>query len=342
MSEHLCGETVPEQVGAAYGRMQIGAGERAAHDRRHRTRALKAPTRRPHAEKDATHRAGWSLAQIRRHGGADVRGQGEPIVPQPFLPADGDLSRAPVQILQLKRHHLPGAQPKASQQQQDRVVASPGRRPAIAGGEESLHLLGRKRSRNRGQPPVGNGGNGRTQIDAELTRLKEKPTQRAQRGHEHLGSARTAGAGMTLDERGHVGHAEGAERRPRLIPLLGQKLSGDPDVRLHRGRRQPTLDAQILVISALKLRARRLVYEGCRVQNDASYAEVCEQLAERRCGTTPSTRVTCPKKRLPDVLVETRERDATVNHPPIQRPHQRQLRTPRLPGVPLRDQMLSE
>ena len=63
---------------------------------------------------------------------------------QPFLPADRDLARAPVQILELKRHHLSGAEPEARQKQQDRVVASPGRRLPIARGQESIHLLRRE------------------------------------------------------------------------------------------------------------------------------------------------------------------------------------------------------
>lgn len=60
---------------------------------------------------------------------------------QPFLPANRDLARAPVQIIKLERHHLPRAEPQARQEQQDRVVAPPRRRLPITGGQESFHVL---------------------------------------------------------------------------------------------------------------------------------------------------------------------------------------------------------
>src|SRR5687768_15493436 len=122
--------------------MEIGSAKRAAHDRRDRPGAREAPTRRPHAEKDAPHGAGWPIsAKIRRQRRPYICGQGEAIVSKPFLSPNGDLTQAPVDIIELERHHLAGTKPETREEQQDGVIAASGSRLPIARPQEPLDLL---------------------------------------------------------------------------------------------------------------------------------------------------------------------------------------------------------
>ena len=103
---------------------------------------------------------------------------------QPLLPANRDLARAPVQIIELKRHQLARAEPQARQQQQDRVVAPPRRRLSITGGQESFHVLRRERSWQGRQPPVRHCRHDRAEIDGKLASVKEEPEHGPQ-GRRH-------------------------------------------------------------------------------------------------------------------------------------------------------------
>lgn len=344
-SEHLRRETMPEEVRPAHGGMEPGPSEGTTDDRRDRSRPRERTARSPHAKKHTAHGARRTIAtEIAGHRLPDVCQQGEAIVPEPFFSADGDRAPSPVNVIELKCDHFPGAQPQTSEEEQDGTIATARRRLAVAGGEEPLDLVGGERFRNRGQPPVGHGEDGPGQVDADLAALKQEAQQRPE-GRDH--QLRPPGApctGMPSHERGDIGRAQCLDRRHGLAQLLGQKLAKVREVGLYRRRTQPSLGSQILLVAALKLRQWGLIDHTRRRDDSALCAKVSEQSAEcRRAAPLPTTsRPRLVEKRANDALIEIRNRDVVAGHPAIERAKQLPLRADRRWRVPQSDQILGE
>ncbi len=83
----------------------------------------------------------WSpLPEIRCNGRPDVRGHGEAIRPG-TLAVHHDLSRAPVDVIEVHRYHLSGPQSEPGQQHEDRVVSSAERGVPVAASQQAIDLV---------------------------------------------------------------------------------------------------------------------------------------------------------------------------------------------------------
>jgi hypothetical protein len=94
-----------------------------------------------HATRRHTRRA--ILGEVRTESFTDLRERRKAIDDVAFPPYD-DLSRTPTDVVEIERRHLAGAQAEANQENEDRAIAPPRRRPRVAGAEKLLDFRGRQ------------------------------------------------------------------------------------------------------------------------------------------------------------------------------------------------------
>ncbi len=103
------------------------------------------------------------------------------------LPANDQLTSPPPNVIELKSHHLPGAEAESREQQQDGVIATTdGRRP-IRRGQHLSDLLRREKRRNSRVPVRADRRHRLREVRGLVTPQKEKPKKGAQRRREQPG-----------------------------------------------------------------------------------------------------------------------------------------------------------
>ena len=127
-----------------------GSLEREPYDVIDRARTRQPDAWRDEAEKDPSRGTRAPvLAEMLRERVAHVGEQGHVISPWSFT-SDDDLGGPPVEVLELERHDLAGAQPEPREQEHDGVVATAPRRRPVRGGERTLDVVGRQHHRHAG------------------------------------------------------------------------------------------------------------------------------------------------------------------------------------------------
>ena len=184
---------------------------------------------------------------------ADIDRQRQP-VQTVALPANDQLTTPPVEILELHRGNLPGAQPEPHQQQQDRVIPPSDRPPPVAAGQQAAHDPRLDPARQGPIPQIRHAGNRPHQRRGDQPRHVQIPQQRPQAGHQIPRSRHAPPRTLTRQKPAHLGG-----RQPLELPLVRQLLQEQPRDALiagHRQRRQPALAHQVLVIAREHLHPR--------------------------------------------------------------------------------------
>jgi hypothetical protein len=145
-------------------------------------------------------------------------------VPAAF-PANKQLPAPPVDILELDRGDLPGAQPEPHQQQQDREVA-PANQPApIAAGQKPSDYGGIEAAGQRAITQIGDRRDRPHQRRFDQASQVQVAQKRTQRAHEISGSRHAALGALARQERAHVRRAQ-PPQPIRALPAHQQQPRG--------------------------------------------------------------------------------------------------------------------
>jgi hypothetical protein len=110
-------------------------------------------------------------------------------------------SVGPVHIAPLERRAITSAEAQTGQEHEDGVVAHPTWGRELTGRQHLVHRLGRERLGERGEPPLGKGGEGIIQAWGTAADGDEKAQKHAHRGHDGFGAPDAALPSPLQDER---------------------------------------------------------------------------------------------------------------------------------------------
>ena len=158
--------------------------------------------------------AGAPMPQVLDYGPADVVWQRQPVDPV-ALASDGDLTAAPVDIVDAQRRHLPGPQPEADQQRQNREVPAAGRSAPVTRRQQLRHLITAQRFGDSGKRPAGHRRHPVGERPVNYPIDVNKPQQRAESSYKPSHRPRSL-MGLGHHERGYL---------TRVQPLQVQPLS---------------------------------------------------------------------------------------------------------------------
>jgi hypothetical protein len=223
------------------------------------------------------------VTQICRDRFADIRRKRH-LNPAAAPAAHGQLSCAPIDVIELQGHHFPGAHSESGQHQQDRIVAPPYRALPIDAGEELPGLLGRDRPWDRSHRPAGDNRNGSGQVQCDFSAqagVLKKGAQR--RGHE-LGSLHVQTPGAALDESHNICSSQIRKAHSSVAESMLKKLSDERDIVDDRSFGQSAVSAQVLFVGS----CTALSWDESRRRNllgwnDSLLTQKRHQLAQRGC-----------------------------------------------------------
>jgi hypothetical protein len=230
------------------------------------------------------------------------------------LAVDLDLSRPPVQIADLESCDLYGAQPKPSEQHQDRVTANADSARAITRLKKPFDRRSRRTLRQPGVSPV--------------SRRRHRGRQPGIRETAHTQVAQLVGVaanrswlgsrGLAQQKPGHVSSRRG--RRAQLVlwrDSLREEPSGQPGVPGDGVRRELALDGQPLPVFAHQSVKRRERSRGLGADHPLA-AQVVQQ-RHRSCLWQVAMLIdVISQERLHDAAVELLGIDVVAVHPPAQ------------------------
>ena len=200
MAQHLGGQRVTKLVGSLRRRVDAGAFNRMLNDRPNGFRGHETTDRGSASKKyAATGAARPSALEVLDDRLAHVRGQGQ-FGPLATLTAYQQASRSPINVIELEKGHLTGAQPEPCEQEQDGVVPTPSSGASVDTGQQPAYLIRRNRSGNRRHRPVGHRWNAGGQIKGNVAAI------------ERVSSGRTAAQWSTASLASGAGPAPGAVR----------------------------------------------------------------------------------------------------------------------------------
>jgi hypothetical protein len=184
-----------------------------------------------------------TVAQIVHQRLANIVRQRQHVLPG-ALPADHDLRRPPVDIIELQPGDLASTQPQPGQQQHDRVVATTDRRRAIAAIQQPLHLVGSKPAREILRPASDRRHRRRQRLRDQPQHMQE-PQQSPKRGHHRQGRPIRPPARLAQHEHVDLGARQAGQIILKPLRALLQEQARDPLIQPHRPGRHPTLHKQI-------------------------------------------------------------------------------------------------
>ena len=113
------------------------------------------------------------MAEIGCESFAYIHRQGHPIMHQ-ALAANEDFPGAPINIVELQCNDLPSTETETGEEKKNCMVATTRCRVPITTVEHSGDFIGSEVLRDSGQAPIGNCGDGRSQVYSQFSLLKEK------------------------------------------------------------------------------------------------------------------------------------------------------------------------
>ena len=203
--------------------------------------------------------------------------------------ADAHLSRFPIKIPQLETGDFVRTHAESREQEHNRVVAPPDRRPAIETGEQLTHLLVPDRARDRGHRPIRHGGHRGGQV--------HRHRRRDSAGSAGRNAARWSGAGRVSGAAGALGagriarhHGRSGGRAHGSLPnRCVEKSVNERDVIDEWShRRQRALVAQVVfgrlcLVLDRRQSARRDLLRGVHAWRRRNSINCLSEAASPRC-----------------------------------------------------------
>src|SRR5215831_2191926 len=145
-------------MGSAGGSLKAGALEAMPNDGVNSSGISKADAGSSCTQKNTATGTWWSTtAQIRSDRFANFCQQGQ-VATRATFATNAQLSRVPVHVPELERHHFPGTQTQPCEQEHNSVVATPHRRAPVDVGQQLPNLARPNRARDGRHRPVGYDG----------------------------------------------------------------------------------------------------------------------------------------------------------------------------------------
>src|SRR5665213_960858 len=282
LAQHIAGQPMAKLMRAKGGRVDPCSLEAMSNHGSHAACAVEPSNRRLGAQKNTPRRAlGPAVAQVRRDRFADIRRKRQ-LAPA-ALAAHGELPRAPIDVIELQRHHFARSQSEPGQHQQDRIVAPSHRALPIDAGEELLSLLRGDRPWDRGHGPVGHNRNGGDQIQCDLSAHAGVSEKGAQRRRHELRSLHVQTSGATLNECHGVFGSQTRKMYCSIAELILEKVSDKRDV-VDDGRpTQRSVLAKILLLAPCTDFGRPdREYRGLLRWDSPPTAQVRHEMLQRR------------------------------------------------------------